>query len=131
METSSFILFSLFLLAFTHGLTKLLSRNQKKLPPGPNVLPIIGNLLTICDRPHESLAKLASTRAAPDMKLGLNTIVVASSKDMAREILQKNDQAFLGRPIPDAITAEKNYHLSMVWIPGDAKWKSLRKLSNN
>uniref|UniRef100_A0A7N2LMX3 Cytochrome P450 n=1 Tax=Quercus lobata TaxID=97700 RepID=A0A7N2LMX3_QUELO len=47
------------------------------------------------------------------VRLGFNVTVVASSAKMAREILQKNDQAFLGRPSPDAATAQTNYDLSV------------------
>lgn len=62
------------------------------------------------------------------VQLGFNTTIVASSAEMAREILQKNDQAFLGRPIPHAVTAEQNYEPSMAWLSGGPKWRSLRKL---
>ena len=50
------------------------------------------------------------------VRLGFNEVVVASSSEMAREIVQKNGQAFLGpgRLIPDAATAQTNYDLSVV-----------------
>ena len=48
------------------------------------------------------------------VRLGFNVVVVASSSEMAREIVQKNGQAFLGRLIPDAATAQTNYDLSVV-----------------
>uniref|UniRef100_A0A7N2MJY7 Uncharacterized protein n=1 Tax=Quercus lobata TaxID=97700 RepID=A0A7N2MJY7_QUELO len=47
------------------------------------------------------------------VRLGFNVTVVASSAKMAREILQKNYQTFLGRPSPDAATAQTNYDLSV------------------
>ncbi|KAG6688792.1 hypothetical protein I3842_11G142700 [Carya illinoinensis] len=92
--------------------------NKKKLPPGPTGFPIIGNLLAIGDTPHESLAKLAK-KHGPLMTVRLG------------EILQKNDQAFLGRAMPDAVAAEANFELSMVWLQGDTKWIKLRKICNS
>nr|XP_027082652.1 geraniol 8-hydroxylase-like [Coffea arabica] len=105
---------------------------QKRLPPGPKGLPFIGNLLTIGDRPHESLTKLAKIYGPlMTVKLGCVTTVVASSTEMAREILQKNDHAFLGRTIPDAVTAETDYEHSMAWLSGGPQWRKLRKLCNS
>ncbi|KAM3748270.1 hypothetical protein ACB098_05G095200 [Castanea mollissima] len=132
MEPLSFLLYSLFLLIFTQALLHIkdwLFKKRVQLPPGPTGLPIIGSLLTLGDRPHESITKLAETYGPlMTVRLGFNVTVVASSAEMAREILQKNDQAFLGRPIPDAATAQTNYDLSVVWLPGNEKWRNLRKI---
>ncbi|KAK4486424.1 hypothetical protein RD792_009099 [Penstemon davidsonii] len=132
MELQNFILPSLVLLStltFLHIAKKILMTKNKKLPPGPYGFPIIGSLVTIGDRPHESLANLSKTYGPlMTVKFGLINIVVASSTEMAKEILQKNDQAFLGRPIPDAVTAEKGYELSMAWLPGGPQWNKLRKI---
>ena len=130
MELYNLLLSSLFVLPIIHVLFQL--HHKRKLPPGPMGLPIIGSLLTIGDRPHESLAKLAKTHGPlMTVKLGSVTTIVASSTEMAREILQKNDQDFLGRPIPDAVTAEIDYDLSVAWLPGGPQWRKLRKLCNS
>lgn len=65
------------------------------------------------------------------VKLGCVTNLVASSTEMATDILQKNDQAFLGRPFPDAVTAETDYEHSMAWLSGGPQWRKLRKLCNS
>ncbi|KAK6947682.1 Cytochrome P450 [Dillenia turbinata] len=97
-------------------------------PPPQEEARITGDLITIGDRPHESLAKLAKIHGPlMTVKLGFTTTVVASLTEMAKEILQKNDQAFIGRPVPDAVTAENGY-VSMAWLPGAPKWRNLRKL---
>ncbi|KAL3498738.1 hypothetical protein ACH5RR_041470 [Cinchona calisaya] len=46
---------------------------------------------------------------------------------MAKEILQKKikNQAFLGRPVPDAITVETDYEHSIAWLSGDPQWRKL------
>ncbi|KAG8374815.1 hypothetical protein BUALT_Bualt10G0034800 [Buddleja alternifolia] len=136
MDIYGFLLLPLLLVCISHfilGITKILLFSKKKLPPGPKGLPILGSLLSIGDRPHESLTKLAKTYGPlMTVKFGLVNIVIASSADMAREILQKNDQAFLGRPTPDAVAAEKNYDMSMVWASGQSPhWKKLRKICNS
>ncbi|KAJ9147813.1 hypothetical protein P3X46_029931 [Hevea brasiliensis] len=130
MDSYTLAIFTLILLICIHGLFSL--KKRKRLPPGPRGLPIVGNLLAIGARPHESLTKLAKIHGPlMTIQLGFNTTVVATSAEMAREILQKNDQAFLGRPIPHAVTAEHNYELSMAWLSGGPKWRSLRKICNS
>ena len=99
MEPLSFLLYSLSLLIFTQALLHIkewLFKKRVQLPPGPTGLPIIGSLLTLGDRPHKSITKLAETYGPlMTVRLGFNVIVVASSAEMAREIVQKNDQTFL------------------------------------
>lgn len=130
---NGFLLFSLLLLCI-YFFTKRTSlfTNTKPLPPGPKGLPLLGSLLTVGDRPHESLTKLAQTHGPlMTVKFGLVNVVVVSSSEMAKQILQNNDHAFLGRPTPDAVAAEPNYHMSMVWSSGQGPhWKKLRKICN-
>lgn len=108
------------------------SITKKRLPPGPKGFPIIGNLLTVGDRPHESLAMLAKTYGPlMTVRLGCVTTVVASSTEMAREILQTKGQDFLGRTFSDAVTAETDYQLSIVSLSGgQQQWRKLRKIMN-
>ncbi|KAL0445752.1 UNVERIFIED_CONTAM: hypothetical protein Slati_1703100 [Sesamum latifolium] len=50
---------------------------------------------------------------------------------MAKEILQKHDSEFMGRPIPDTVTAEKGYELAFPWLPTGMQWRKLRKIFNS
>ncbi|KAL0282329.1 UNVERIFIED_CONTAM: Ferruginol synthase [Sesamum angustifolium] len=51
-------------------------------------------------------------------------VVVASSADMAKEILHKNDQAFIGRPTPESVAVGKFKDMSLVWSSGlNPHWK--------
>lgn len=103
-----------------------------KLPPGPVPLPLIGNLLCLGSRPHESLANLATTYGpVMTLRLGYVTTVVISSATMAREVLQKQDVSFCNRAAPDAIRASNHNQLSVVWMPVSATWRVLRKISNS
>lgn len=105
-------------------------RSNKKLPPGPNPLPLIGNLHNILGgQPHQSLAKLAA-KYGPiiSLRLGQMTTVVISSSAVAKQVLQKQDLAFSSRKIPDAIYALNHYQFSVVWLPVANPWRSLRKI---
>ncbi|KAL0409749.1 UNVERIFIED_CONTAM: cytochrome [Sesamum radiatum] len=115
-----------------HEISNALFAKKKNLPPGPNGLPLIGSLITIRHRTHQSLAKLAKTYGPlMTIKLGYVNVVVASSAEMAKEILQKHDDEFVGRPIPDAVTAEKGYELAFPWLPTGPQWRKLRKIFNS
>ncbi|GJV95810.1 geraniol 8-hydroxylase-like protein [Tanacetum coccineum] len=101
------------------------------MPPGPTGLPIIGNLLDLGPKPHESLAKL-SKKHGPLMTIrqGSITSVVASTLMAAREVLQRNDEACSGRIVPDAVTALDNHDAAVLWIPTNNEWRTIRKALN-
>ncbi|KAK4400549.1 cytochrome [Sesamum angolense] len=104
---------------------------KKRLLQARQAYPSLEALVTIGNRPHESLSKLAKTYGPlMTVKFGMIKIVVVSSAEMAREIFQKNDQAFSGRPAPEAVVAEKDYDMSMVWSSGQKArtGKKLRKI---
>lgn len=65
------------------------------------------------------------------LKLGSITTTVISSPQIAKEALQKHDQALSSRTIPDAIRVHNNHHRnSMVWLPASARWKTLRIIAS-
>ncbi|KAL5988190.1 hypothetical protein ACLOJK_035953 [Asimina triloba] len=103
----------------------------KNLPPGPSPLPIIGNLHELGQKPHHSLARLANTYG-PIMSLRLGRVytVVVSSAEMAKQVLQTNDQALSGRTVADAVRAQRYCDSTMAWQPTDSNWRKLRTLSN-
>ncbi|KAI3501196.1 hypothetical protein L1887_29058 [Cichorium endivia] len=128
MELVFLVISSITFLFFLHGLD-LYSR--RKLPPGPVGLPIIGSLLDIGPKPHESLAKL-SKKHGPLMtiRLGSITSVVASTPDAAREILQRNDVACSGRIVPDAVTGMATHDAAVLWMSPNEEWRTIRKALN-
>ncbi|KAL5715875.1 unspecific monooxygenase [Ranunculus cassubicifolius] len=128
MEYTSLLLFLSFLwICFavtTH--TK-----RSRLPPGPFPLPIVGNLLKLDANLHKSLAELAKIHGPlMTLQLGNITNMVVSSSKMAKEILQKNDQAFANRTVPDSVKIIDHHKYSLVWIPYSSQWRDLRKLFN-
>ncbi|KAM7494177.1 hypothetical protein LguiB_028786 [Lonicera macranthoides] len=128
MGLIGFIISSSLFLSFAYVLTLF---RRRKLPPGPIGLPIVGNLFDIGPKPHESLAKLAE-KHGPLMTICLGSItnVVASSTEMARKILQKNDEACSGRFVPDAVTALHDYSLAVVWMSTGQRWRMIRRALN-
>ncbi|EXB54226.1 Cytochrome P450 76C4 [Morus notabilis] len=106
--------------------------DTKRLPPGPRGIPILGNLLQLGPRPHESLHEMAKLYGPlMTLRLGSVTTVVASSPDMARELLHNHDQVFANRPIPDSVTAQPNHQGTLAWVPGDHRWRNRRRICSS
>ncbi|KAL1824346.1 hypothetical protein ACET3Z_011124 [Daucus carota] len=107
----------------------LFSQRGKKLPPGPFQLPIIGNLATLGDLPHQSLAKLAEIYGPiMHLKMGCLDTIVISSPAIAQQVLQKQDIIFSRRFIPDAIFACDHFKYSVAFLPVSPLWSNLRKI---
>uniref|UniRef100_A0A0D9VHD0 Cytochrome P450 n=1 Tax=Leersia perrieri TaxID=77586 RepID=A0A0D9VHD0_9ORYZ len=100
----------------------------KRLPPGPTPLPLIGNLLSLRGVAHHRLASLARTYGpVMSIKLGLNSVVVLSTKDAAREAITRHDRHLAARAVPDTFRACGFADRSVVFLPSaDPWWKSLR-----
>ncbi|WRX16789.1 Cytochrome P450 - like 10 [Theobroma cacao] len=98
------------------------------LPPGPTGLPIIGSIHRLGAHPNQSLSELAEIHGPiMSLRLGSVTVVVLSSPEMAKKILQTHAQSFSDRPIPDAIASMPNLEASLVWGPSDDnRWRKLR-----
>nr|WET52745.1 cytochrome P450 76AH62 [Callicarpa americana] len=120
---------ALFFITWTCFLFFRSGLRQRKAAPGPYPFPIVGNMFQLGQKPHESLAKLSNTYG-PLMSIHLGSlyIVVVSSPEMAREILQKYGQVFSGRTIAQALHARNHDKISMVLLPTGGEWRNLRKI---
>ncbi|KAL2337425.1 hypothetical protein Fmac_011871 [Flemingia macrophylla] len=99
-----------------------------KYPPGPRPFPIIGSILELGNQPHQALAKLSQIYGPiMTLMLGSTTTIVISSAKLAKEVLQKHDQIFANRTVPDTLQALDHHMLSMAWIPPSAQWRNLRR----
>ncbi|KAM3238086.1 hypothetical protein P3L10_013116 [Capsicum annuum] len=123
-----FIVFGTWLIALAF-LIKELNDPKRKLPPGPRPWPIIGNLNLLGSLPHESLHHLSQKYGdLMLLKFGSKPVLIASSPEMAKEILKTHDAIFASRP---ALAAGKyiSYNYSdMTWAPYGAHWRQARKI---
>lgn len=118
------------LLTIIYALITISGRHNSRLPPGPYPFPVIGNLLKLSDKPHQSLATL-SKRYGPlmSLKLGSKTTIVLSSPDIAKEFFHTHDISFSSRSVPDTVRAADHHKFSMVWLPAGDQWRKLRKIT--
>ncbi|TXG46382.1 hypothetical protein EZV62_028110 [Acer yangbiense] len=121
-----------FVLACIHFLTKSLGATKfgpVNLPPGLRPFPVIGNILQLGKKPHQALAELSKTYGPiMSLKLGSITTIVISSPQVAKEALQKHDQALSSRTIPDGARSLNHHKHSIAWLPVSAPWRNLRKV---
>ncbi|XP_057451216.1 geraniol 8-hydroxylase-like [Lotus japonicus] len=129
------------LLVLTFTLTQALysrvfrssTKPKYKLPPGPDPLPIIGNLLALGKKPHQSLADLAKVHGPiMTLKLGQVTTIVVSSPDLAKEVLLTHDHSLSEyRATPEAVKAHDHHKYGMAFMPVSSRWRELRKICNS
>ncbi|KAL8500205.1 hypothetical protein ACS0TY_019984 [Phlomoides rotata] len=98
-------------------------------PPGPYQIPIIGNILKLGPKPHESLTQL-SRKYGPVMslKLGSKTTIVISSPETAKIVLQKHNLPLSSRTIPAVAEALNHDKFSVGYLPVENQWRKLRKI---
>ncbi|KAK1560518.1 hypothetical protein Q3G72_027556 [Acer saccharum] len=121
-----------FVLACIHFLTKSLGATKiapVNLPPGPRPFPVIGNILQLGNKPHQTLAGLSKIYGPiMSLKLGSITTIVISSPHVAKEALQTHDQALSSRTILDGARGLDHHKHSIAWLPVSAPWRNLRKV---
>ncbi|KAF3775864.1 Cytochrome P450 76A2 [Nymphaea thermarum] len=118
-------------LACVYGF-RLFSVKSSKLPPGPVGLPIVGSLFQIGTKLNESLAELVKVYGPlMTLRLGFKTMVVVSSAEMAKEVLQKHDQVFAGRSIVDAVSPFDHFKWSLGFGQNGPRWREMRRICNS
>jgi len=136
MEAPSWAVLALTCLAsialFYYFTTTTTPRHKQKYPPGPKPWPIIGNLNLVGSIPHLSFHHLAQKYGEiMQLKFGSLPVVVVSSPEMAKEILQTHGDTFASRPAFAAGKYTAYNYSDMTWAPYGPFWRLGRRLYLN
>ncbi|XP_047963690.1 salviol synthase-like [Salvia hispanica] len=124
--------FLLFLLMFLKSLTISKSAKSYSHIPGPKPLPLIGNLhlmLRASSGPHRFFRSLSAKHGPlTHLQLGELHFLIASSADLAKQVMKTHDTIFANRPLMLA-TEELAYDSSgITFSPHGDHWRLLRKI---
>ncbi|XP_041661305.1 cytochrome P450 2K1-like [Cheilinus undulatus] len=104
-------------------------KDDRKEPPGPKPLPILGNLLQL-DRkiPYNTLVEFSKEYGSVfTVYLGLKKVVVLAGYKTVKEALVNHADEFGGRdPLP--ILNERNQGHGILWSSGDS-WREMRRFA--
>ncbi|KAK7380028.1 hypothetical protein VNO78_32371 [Psophocarpus tetragonolobus] len=121
------LLFVIFI--FLLSAVVLQSKQNRKHPPGPKTLPIIGNLHMLGKLPHRTLQSLAR-KYGPIMSLKLGQVptVVISSPEAAELFLKTHDISFASRPKSISSKYISYGGKGLVFSEYGPYWRNMRKL---
>ncbi|XP_039638088.1 cytochrome P450 2K1-like [Perca fluviatilis] len=105
------------------------SKEDRKEPPGPRPLPLLGNLLQIdLKRPYHTLLKLSKKYGSVfTVYLGPKKVVVLAGYKTVKEALVNHAEEF-GERDPMKIMHEYDQGHGIVWSNGDS-WKEMRRFA--
>ncbi|XP_042022527.1 cytochrome P450 84A1-like [Salvia splendens] len=108
----------------------LLSKfRAKRYPPGPPGWPVIGNMSLMDQLTHRGLAQLAKKYGGIfHLRMGFLHMVAVSSPDVARQVLQAQDNIFSNRPATIAISYLTYDRADMAFAHYGPFWRQMRKL---
>ncbi|MED6153195.1 hypothetical protein PIB30_099341 [Stylosanthes scabra] len=131
LDTQGYLVLFLLWFISTFLIKSLFTKSRSlKLPPGPPIsLPLLGHAPYLRSLLHQALYKL-SLRYGPliHVLIGSKHVVVASSAEMAKQILKTNEESFCNRPIMIASESLTYGAADYFFIPYGTYWRFLKKL---
>jgi len=123
------LLLALVAVVFLVATTRGSSKKGLRLPPGPMMLPVLGNLHQVGELPHRSLRELAR-RHGPVMLLRLGTVrtVVVSSAEAAKEVMKTHDVECCSRPASPGPKLLSYDLKNLGFAPYGEYWREMRRL---
>ncbi|KAL6514747.1 Cytochrome P450 [Orobanche gracilis] len=124
MYTSTLVIFLYYFLRHM-----IIHWHRKPLPPGPKPWPIIGNLVHIGDKPHQTMTSMAGVYGPlMHLKMGFVHVIVAASASVAEQLLKVHGANFSNRPPSSGGKhIAYDYH-DLVFAPYGPRWRTLRKI---
>ncbi|KAH7665210.1 Flavonoid 3'-monooxygenase protein [Dioscorea alata] len=123
------ISFFFFIIIFSIANNNNNKAHQPPLPPGPRAWPILGNLLQLGSKPHQTLHNLSKTYGPLfRLRLGSVTAIVASSADVASHFLRTHDANFSSRPPNSGAEHVAYNYQDLVFAPYGPHWRMFRRL---
>ena len=103
---------------------------SERAPPGPWKLPVAGSMHHLVNKlPHRALKDLADVHGPLMMlQLGQTPLVVASYKEMVREVLKTHDSNFATRPKLLGAEIVAYEWSDILFSPSSDYWRKLRQL---
>nr|XP_027099749.1 cytochrome P450 84A1-like [Coffea arabica] len=125
-DAETMLIIAIVTLVFLYFLSRFRRKNH---PPGPKGLPFIGNMMIANQISQIGLAKLANQYGGIfRVKLPFLNTVVVSSPDLARQVLQVQDNIFSNRPATIAISYLTYERADMAFAQYGPMWRQMRKL---
>ncbi|KAK4394369.1 cytochrome [Sesamum angolense] len=126
LEAKPLLIFFIIPLLFLFVLSRF---RRKPYPPGPRGWPVIGNMGVIDQLTHRGLNKLAKQYGGIlHLRIGFLHMVAVSKPDVAREVLQVQDNIFSNRPATVAIRYLTYDRADMAFAHYGPFWRQMRKL---
>ncbi|XP_054473937.1 cytochrome P450 2K1-like [Anoplopoma fimbria] len=128
-STSLFGALLVLLLLYLVSSSSFSSQEDRKEPPGPTPLPLLGNLLQLdLKRPYITLLKLSKKYGSVfTFYLGPEKVVVLAGYKTVKEALVNHAEEFGDRQ-PMQIATDYNNGHGVIWSNGDS-WKDMRRFA--
>lgn len=124
-----FLTFTFILISATLLFRPKQTKDDRKKPPGPTGLPVIGNLHMLGKLPHRTLEALAKTYGPlMSLRLGQVPTIVVSSSEAAGSFLKTHDVVFASRPRLEASNYMSYGSKGLVFCEYGAYWRNMRKV---